>query len=165
MQFSYRRRYYRRANPLLVGLIFFLVGLIFGIVAIVFWFSSQSFLGGTVSATGQIVSCRYSTNSSSNHVATANSTCRPDVRFTTQSGQEITFTSSISSSTYNKGDNVPVLYHPNHPGDARIADFVSLWLFPLIFGGMGALFLIIGFCLVVLPLLFRLLLIQGINNR
>ncbi|GCE07422.1 DUF3592 domain-containing protein [Dictyobacter aurantiacus] len=164
MQFSIRRRSYRRGNPLLAGIIFFFVGLIFTIVGAAFWFSNQSFMVGTVSTTGQIVSCHYS-SSSSDAIASSGSTCKPTITFTTQAGQKITFTSSISSSSYNPGDNVTVSYHPATPADARVSDFVSLWLLPLIFGGLGIIFLILGLGLAVVPLLLKLLLIRGTTNN
>lgn len=162
MQFSLGRRY-RSRNPWLVGVIFFFIGLIFCSVAAVFWFGNQSFLAGSVSTTGQIVSCSYSSGDADMIAASTNS-CQPTITFTTRSGQEITFTSSVSSSSYSEGDSITVDYHPEHPADARIGDFISLWLFPLIFGGLGSIFLIIGLCLAVIPLLLRLLLIRGMNN-
>ncbi|GCE21671.1 hypothetical protein KDK_54710 [Dictyobacter kobayashii] len=161
----YRRRYRGRQNPLLAGLILFFIGFIFVIVAAVFLFINQAFLAGAVSTTGRIVACTYSVDSGPAAISLANSTCQPTVTFTTQSGQEITFTSSFSSSSYNKGDNVQVSYHPNHPADARISDFIALWLFPLIFGGVGALLWLIGACLIGIPLLFRLTLVQAANGR
>ncbi|GLV60816.1 hypothetical protein KDH_76350 [Dictyobacter sp. S3.2.2.5] len=164
MRFSIGRRSYRRGKPLLVGVIFFFVGLIFTIVSGALWFSNQSFMAGTVSTTGQIVSCHYSTSTATGR-SNSTTTCQPTITFTTQAGQKIIFTSSDSSSSYNPGDNVSVSYHPANPADARVSDFVSLWLFPLSFGGMGIIFLINGICLAVIPLLFKLLLILGMNNK
>ncbi|GCE29090.1 hypothetical protein KDA_45740 [Dictyobacter alpinus] len=156
--FSYQRRY-RARSPFLVAFILFVIGLVFGIIGLVFGLNSQSFMVGAVSTTGRIVQCDYSGddssfNSSENARDHINSSaCSPVVSFTTKSGEEVHFTSSFSSSSYHPGDTVSVSYHANQPRDARISDFLALWLLPVIFGGIGVLFLLIGCSIVIIPLL------------
>ncbi|MFE0100699.1 DUF3592 domain-containing protein [Streptomyces sp. NPDC059009] len=50
-----------------------------------------------------------------------------------------TFRSPTGSNppSYERGDRVEVLYRADSPEDARINGFASLWLLPLIFGGIG----------------------------
>ena len=70
----------------------------------------------------------------------------PRVRFVTQSGDVIEFTSSSGTSppAFEVGEAVSVLYEPTSPGNARINSFFQLWLLPIILGGMGSVFGIIG---------------------
>jgi hypothetical protein len=71
----------------------------------------------------------------------------PVVEFNADNGASIRFTSSFSSkpAAYDVGERVEVLYAPNNPNDARINGFGSLWLAPLILGGIGVAFAGIGF--------------------
>jgi hypothetical protein len=68
------------------------------------------------------------------------------VRFVAPSGAEIEFQTSYSQSPapYDVGERVEVLFRPDHPHDARISGFGSLWALPTIFGGMGLVFAGIG---------------------
>jgi len=70
----------------------------------------------------------------------------PHVRFVTESGDAIEFTSSIGASPpdFDVGETVSVLYDPALPGKARIDSFFQLWFSTLILGGMGAVFAAIG---------------------
>ena len=74
-------------------------------------------------------------------------TYTPVVMFEAASGASVSFTSSFSSSppAYDVGEKVDVLYSPDNPNEARINGFGSLWLGPIIMGGIGALFAAIGF--------------------
>jgi len=74
------------------------------------------------------------------------STFKPVVKFSAPGGEEVTFTSSYSSRppAYDVGEAVEVLYEPADLRGARIKGFGSLWLGPLILGGLGAVFSVIG---------------------
>jgi Protein of unknown function (DUF3592) len=62
----------------------------------------------------------------------------PMVRFTTAGGRRVEFTSSSgSSSPPDVGDRVEVLYDPDDPQDAQLSGFFSLWLWPIVLGGVG----------------------------
>ena len=63
----------------------------------------------------------------------------PVVEFTSADGTARTFRSSTGSNppSYERGERVEVLYRADSPEDARIDGFASLWLLPLIFGGVG----------------------------
>ena len=50
----------------------------------------------------------------------------------------LTFTSSICSrDPPSIGSSIAVLYHPDEPSKAMDASFTSVWLFPIVFGGIG----------------------------
>ena len=70
----------------------------------------------------------------------------PVVEFTSADGAPRTFRSSTGSNppSYEKGERVEVLYRADSPEDARIKGFASLWLLPLIFGGLGLVFAGVG---------------------
>ncbi|WP_229844606.1 DUF3592 domain-containing protein [Streptomyces cinnamoneus] len=70
----------------------------------------------------------------------------PVVEFTSADGTPRKFRDSAGSNppSYEVGEHVEVLYRPDSPEDARIKGFISLWLAPLIFGGIGLLFMGIG---------------------
>lgn len=58
-------------------------------------------------------------------------------------GYEYETRGSVSSSfiDYEIGDEVPVVYSPDDPYNATIADFQQLWLLPTLLGGGGLVFL------------------------
>lgn len=70
----------------------------------------------------------------------------PVVQFRDTDGQYHRFKSSVSSSPprYTVGDPVSVKYPPGEPQNAAIDDFLSNYLFALIFGGIGLIFFSIG---------------------
>ncbi|MGK5543184.1 DUF3592 domain-containing protein [Streptomyces sp. URMC 127] len=70
----------------------------------------------------------------------------PVVEFTPAGGTPRKFRDSAGSNppSYEVGEQVEVLYRPDSPGDARINGFASLWLLPLIFGGIGLVFTAVG---------------------
>ena len=144
-----RYRLNTRSNPIISGCIIGFVGLVFAVVGTFFLMDTLRFLPGTITANGTIVQCKDSGGE--------NSSCQPVVNFTTQSGQQITFNSSFSSSSFNEGEAVTVRYHPNNPHDARIDSFVSTWLFPVIFGGLGLIVLLLGFFTLLRGILRRML--------
>ncbi len=132
------RRIYRvrrRGSPVLFLAIFGGVGLILLGLGLFFLSDTWHFLGrATATATGTIVACERSGKGS----------CQPTVTFTTGRGEEITFSPSFSSTSFEVGQQQPVAYDPNHPQDARIASFLVLWFLPTLFLGMGGLFVLVG---------------------
>ena len=52
---------------------------------------------------------------------------------------------SSSSPSYTVGEGVVILYSADNPAEGRIDSFTEKWLVPIIFGGSGLLFTLIGF--------------------
>jgi hypothetical protein len=77
-------------------------------------------------------------------------TYTPVVAFKTKKGEEITYTSSVSSNppSYSEGETVEILYDPADPKDASINGFASLWIGCLILGILGTIFFLIGFLMI-----------------
>ena len=82
-------------------------------------------------------------------------TYKPVVEFKTQSGRLIEFTSSSGSNppSYSQGEIVDVLYQEGTPEQAKINSFFSLWGLSTILGGLGSLFLLVGFLIILVSAL------------
>jgi Protein of unknown function (DUF3592) len=104
--------------------------------------NTRSFLSQASTAQGTVIDLVRSRSSGSS----SSGTYAPVVRFVTAKGEKIEFTSSTGSNppSYSQGESVEVLYQPGAPRDATINGFVSLWLGPMIVGGIGSVFFLIG---------------------
>lgn len=73
-------------------------------------------------------------------------TYAPVVEWFDGAGTRHEFVGSVASSppSYEVGESVAVRYRAGQPGRARIADFANRYLLPLIFGGLGAVFAVVG---------------------
>ena len=73
-------------------------------------------------------------------------TYKPVVHFVDQNGKTIEFTSSTSSNppSYSVDEKVGVWYDPMKPQHAEIDGYFSLWGITAIFGGLGAIFFLVG---------------------
>ncbi|SOE08933.1 Protein of unknown function [Streptomyces sp. 2323.1] len=101
---------------------------------------SVSYLADAERARGTVVALEWRARDSDPEVA------YPVVKFTSADGTTRRFESSSGSNppTSEKGESVEVLYRADSPEDARINEFGSLWLGPLLFGGLGLAMLGIG---------------------
>ncbi|QNS08012.1 DUF3592 domain-containing protein [Streptomyces xanthii] len=119
------------------GALFLVIGLVMGGVSLSYVTSAEQARGTVVSLEWSAGSGGYSGRSRSRSGPTAH----PVVEFTTREGRATTFRSSMGSNppAYDLGERVDVLYRADSPQDAKIDGFVSLWLLPLIFTGVGLL--------------------------
>ncbi|WP_051095249.1 DUF3592 domain-containing protein [Streptomyces sp. LaPpAH-108] len=106
---------------------------------------SVSYLASAERAQGTVVALEWRDGHSSGvsrHRRSSGPSAYPVVAFTTKDGERRTFRSDAGSNppAYEEGERVEILYRADSPEDARINGFLSLWLLPLIFGGIGALF-------------------------
>jgi len=123
-----------------VGIPFLLFGLVFaGIGGWFYWGSAQLAETGA-RAQGIVVDLEWRRDSD------GDSTYRPVVEFTDQSGTRHQFVESIGSSppAFSRGEEVEVIYDPWAPDEAIIDSFTTRYLFPLAFGGFGSLFALVG---------------------
>src|SRR6218665_1718264 len=120
-------------------IVFLIVGAGLLAGAVYSYADKKAFLEKAESAQGTVIEmiARRSDNST---------TYCPVVRFKAKTGQEITFTSSVSSNppSYSVDETVEILYDPADPKEANINGFASLWLVPLILGILGTIFFLIG---------------------
>ncbi|MGD6747419.1 DUF3592 domain-containing protein [Streptomyces sp. BH106] len=117
-------------------------GGIFLVVGLILAWSSVSLLREADRTTGRVVAVEWRDS----HIGVTRKTrerdkpsAYPVVEFTTADGTPHTFRSSTGSNppSYEEGERVEVLYRADDPEDAQINGFLSLWLLPLIFGGIG----------------------------
>lgn len=138
----------------LAGAILASVGLLFATIAAIVLVATSGFLSDAERTDGTVVDLesRISTSRDSDGYRRERELWYPTVEFITPDGQTVTFASSSGSSppSHEVGDQVEVAYDPGDPSDARIASFVSLYLLPTIFGGLGVLLLGVGATLLVL---------------
>jgi hypothetical protein len=162
----------RSSNPVffIVGGIFLLVGIPFLIVAFFTYQSTTNFMRGALTTTGTITHCNWVTSttttrdSNGNTHTTTSTLCQPTVRFRTQEERPIEFVSNVSNSSMHEGQQVQVSYHADQPENARLSSFGNLWVLPLVFGGLGSVFTLVGLLLLffVLRPLLALLFIRSV---
>jgi hypothetical protein len=125
-------------------------GSLFLVIGLVLAGVSVSFLTDAEKARGTVVALEWrndSVGTSSRRVRSNDKPAAyPVVEFTPTDGAPRTFRSTTGSNppSYEEGDRVEVLYRADSPDDAEINGFASLWLLPLVFGGIGLLFAGIG---------------------
>jgi hypothetical protein len=114
------------------------VGILLLLLGLALWSKTRSFVARAATAQGTVTELIEVLDKDG-----GSSTFKPVVKFVNPAGEEIRFTSSYSSRppAYEVGETVDVLFVR---GDARIKGFGSLWLGPLIMGGLGAAFTAIG---------------------
>ena len=119
-----------------VPLVFLILGIVFGGIGAGFGIRSVQCARSALEADGVVVDLRRAGKGGS----------RPVVEY--RVGDQVrSVEGSISTKppAYSVGDKVRVLYDPANPPDARINSFVERWLFSVIFGGVGILFLGVPF--------------------
>lgn len=136
----------------IVRTVFLLVGIGLLVAAGIFTERTNRFVGQAMTTSGEVVELVRSRSSNSSS-GTRNYTYKPRVRYTAPDGKVVEFQSNVGSNppSFAIGEQVKVLYDREDPTDARIDDFVSLWLLPLILGGIGTVFFITGAIMAVLP--------------
>ena len=69
----------------------------------------------------------------------------PIVEFTAAQGETVQFEGISTNPPPIHGEQVPVLYSPKDPKNARINTFFSRWIFPVVFTPVGLILLLAGF--------------------
>ncbi len=121
--------------------IFLVIGVVMLVGAILFWNGTRNFVARAQTTQGEVVELIEVRDKDG-----GSSTWKPRVVFQTPAGRKITFDASFSSNPapYSVGQTVDVLYLPTDPSKAKIRGFQSLWLGPIIVGGLGLVFTAIG---------------------
>ncbi|MCU0355878.1 MAG: DUF3592 domain-containing protein [Cytophagales bacterium] len=101
---------------------------------------SKKFIATAQKAQAVVTDLRY------NRSSKGGGTYYPTVQFTANDGKTYTAYSNSGSnpSAYEVGENVEIYYNPDNPMDILLPDFFSLWGVPLILGGIGLVFTLIG---------------------
>ncbi|MFJ8032406.1 DUF3592 domain-containing protein [Streptomyces sp. NPDC096032] len=119
-------------------------GAVFLVVGLVLAGQSVSLLNDAERARGTVVGLEWRkdhSSSSRRNRSDDRPAAYPVVEFTPAEGTPTRFRSSTGANppSYEVGERVEVLYRADSPEDARINGFASLWLLPLVFGGLGLL--------------------------
>jgi uncharacterized protein DUF3592 len=116
---------------------FCLVGPLFLLIALDSAVHRAVFIHTALRAEGTVIEMRPTHSS-----RTGAGTYIPVFRYTADDGQAYIVVSDVSVRrlSLSEGEQVRVLYQQGHPENARIDAFTPLWLYPLIFGIVGAAF-------------------------
>jgi hypothetical protein len=140
------------------------VGAVFTTYRIASLQRTRKFLAAAQPATGTVTDVREETRRSHGSGSRSSRTYRfqcPVVRFRTQDGRKIEdlkLEPPGSWSRYEIGQQVPLLYDPLRPEEARIQSSAGLWFVPVLFAAIGSRFLLVG---LTVGLLFALLFLAG----
>ena len=128
----------RRRTPLLAGIVFVGAGAVLAAVCVLFVVLDNDFRGKAVPADGQVIAVTSKYNRK-------NHTYAPVVRFSTSDGRTFEFTNKVyRSDKPTVGTKIAVLYDPADPTDARVDDMAGRLVGPVITGGLGTVFLLLG---------------------
>jgi hypothetical protein len=108
--------------------------------------SARRFEAGAVRASGTVIDlARRRSNDDSSRVSD-DYTYAPVVEWRDANGarQELVGRVSSNPPAYERGETVAVLYPAGKPGQARIADFTNRYFMPLLLGGLGTIFSLVG---------------------
>jgi hypothetical protein len=133
----------------LVKLIFFGTGFLWIAFGAFFFIDAKFFTSGSYRATGNVVELkkvRHYSTSTSKSISGYKTVYYPVIRYQTEDGKTIIFTSSSGNypSPYKNGDRVEILYDPENPQKARIKSFSSMWLAPVLCFGIGGIMFFTG---------------------
>ena len=123
-----------------LGRSFIVLSLLFMVAAVVWWICDWRFVNSASRAEGVVVKLVESRDSDSG------ATYRPVFAFRDSNQVTHEIQSSVGSSppAFRVGDEVEVLYSKDDPDNAAIDRFMFLWFFPVTFGIIGAVQLILG---------------------
>jgi hypothetical protein len=128
------------SNSFLAG-VFLPLGVVFLAAGIAIFVHRRRFVSRAASAIGVV------TDLKSTEMQAGMQSYNPMVQFQTHDGRMVEFESDTGGpeeSSYPPGGQVEVLYDPLNPEKAHIKTFFTLWLIPLFFSGLGAVFLVVG---------------------
>lgn len=123
-----------------IGAAFAAVGLVLAAIGGWFYFADRDLAAAGVRTQGTVIQMVSSRDTNGSY------TSRPVVEFFDPAGTRHVFMSQVSSSppNHSTGERVDVLYLPGSPENAVIDSFFERFFAPLVLGGMGALFAVVG---------------------
>lgn len=127
-------------SNLIPNLAFGGMGLLFIGIAFVVWMRTREFISKAQETKG-IVIRMLSKRGSKGGIIYA-----PVFQFRTIDGRTIEVEESMYSKPpqFQEGQSVDILYDPQNPEKARVKKWANLYFLPLVLGGMGAIFIVIG---------------------
>ncbi len=134
-----------------IGIILLVAGVGLGVAGLVSRSRTQRFVDSALQAQAEVTGLQQRRGNKNTLLY------HPVLRFTTQQGSQHEVVSPVGSNPapYKPGDTVTVLYNPARPEEVRIHTFLQVWLFPLVLGGLGVIFLLVGSGLVLMGQMLR----------
>lgn len=134
-----------------IGFLFLIIGIPFLGGAFLTYKSTKKLLTNGIETRGLVVDIirkeATSTDIDDNYVTSV--TYAPKIEFEDMQGHKHTFVSSVSTSkiSWEKGDELPIIYDPDHPEKAKIKNFFGLYGLSMILVFMGSIFTFVGLVL------------------
>ncbi len=137
-----------------IGVIFLIIGCLFLVGAALFTNHSITFQKTALRVQGTVVGMQKKISKDSDSSSTRIS-YSPIVDYTDLQNQSHQLESNSSSNppSYEIGEKVEVLYQPGKAGSAQIDSWIDNWLGPVIIGGFGGIFSVIGLGVLFIPYL------------
>ncbi|MEL7446060.1 MAG: DUF3592 domain-containing protein [Pseudomonadota bacterium] len=127
------------------GIVFAVFGLLFAGIGFWLYSQDQELAETGLRANGTVIELDRYTDGDGDTMY------RPLIEFRDADGtiQQVQSKVSSSSPSFARGEQVSVIYDPGDPSGAIIDTFMQRFFLPLIFGGMGVFFAVIGIGLVI----------------
>lgn len=135
-------------SPSMIGIVFAVVGVVLLAIGVKIYLSTKKFLATAVGAQGTVIEMVERTRR--DREGDVSTMWAPKVRFEV-AGKPIEFESSIGASPprYKEGQTIDVKYDPQDPNNAKVASGSSYWTGPIILGGLGVIFTIVGLAMAI----------------
>lgn len=124
-----------KQTVLMVAIIALLAGIILLIFAYYSYNAQKAFIANAIHANGTVTEIiLHKTTSKDGH-----DTYAPVISFEDAQGREHVFESNKNTSkpVHKIGQTVYIIYDPQKPSKAEINEVAALWLYPIMFGGIG----------------------------
>jgi len=124
-----------------IPVILIVTGILLVAASVYFYIATERFIEDARTTTGEVIAL---VDIPADIESSGGVLYAPVIKFTTEEETTITFqsTHAANPTPYDKGDTVAVLYTPGDPGSARVHDFISVWLAPLVSLFLGICFLV-----------------------
>ena len=135
------------SDELTVGIFFIPLGGLLALIGVFLFIRTRIFIGKAQKAKGIVIQLVYSRTSSSSG---SGGGYAPVYQFRTLDGQNIVIQDSLSSNPprFQVGQEIDVLYESGNPQKARINKWMNLYFVPVLLGGLGLIFGVVGIALV-----------------
>ena len=135
-------------SPSMIGIVFAVVGVVLLAIGVKIYLSTKKFLATAVGAQGTVIEMVERTRR--DREGDVSTMWAPKVRFEV-AGKPIEFESSVGASPprYKEGQTIDVKYDPQDPNNAKVASGSSYWTGPIILGGLGVIFTIVGLAMAI----------------
>jgi hypothetical protein len=143
--------WFKQNALLLIAVIFLFVGVPFAFFSCFQLVSTSNFLKIAVKTQAQVTDLVATYDNHGNRLYS------PQVTFTTPDGISHQYQSTNASNPpeFRINQKIPIYFNPQNANDVKIDTFFDIWGMPLLFGGLGGVFIIIGFIFIIRTIVSR----------